>query len=162
MRHTIDEAAALVGRTRRSLYRAMTEGRITYGLEADSRRYIDTTELLRVYGQLNVPSQDVSPEMSYGVTVPDDLGEIIAKAVAKAVTEALEPLRKEIEQLRLENSEQRLIEHKPDKSVENLAGYKLRDTLKPERSVSGQAQSPDVDATPEKPQSFADLLAGLD
>ena len=69
MRHTIDEAAALVGRTRRSLYRAMTEGRITYGLEADSRRYIDTTELLRVYGQLNVPSQDVSPEMSHGVTV---------------------------------------------------------------------------------------------
>ena len=47
MRHTIDEAASLVGRTRRSLYRAMTEGRLAYGLEADGRRYIDTTELLK-------------------------------------------------------------------------------------------------------------------
>lgn len=121
MRHTIDEAASLVSRTRRSLYRAMTEGRLAYGLEADGRRYIDTTELLRVYGAFDPPSQSVTPEMSHGVTVPDDLGEIIAKAVARAVAEAVEPLRKEIELLRLENAEQRLIEHKPDRSAENLA-----------------------------------------
>ena len=146
MRHTIDEAASLVGRTRRSLYRAMTEGRLTYGLEADSRRYIDTTELLRVYGAFDAPSQDVTPEMSHRVTVPDDLGEIIAKAVARAVAEAMEPLRKEIALLRLENAEQRLIEHNPDRSAENLADI----------------QSAMQDGVPEKPRSFADLLARLD
>lgn len=35
MRHTIDEAASLVGRTRRSLYRAMTEGRLSYGVDGE-------------------------------------------------------------------------------------------------------------------------------
>lgn len=151
MRHTIDEAASLVGRTRRSLYRAMTEGRLAYGLEADGRRYIDTTELLRVYGAFDPPSQSVTPEMSHGVTVPDDLGEIIAKAVASAVAEAVEPLRKEIELLRLENAEQRLIEHKPDRSAENLADQ-------PRPPVMGQ---PQIEGDAVKPQSFADLLAGL-
>ena len=98
MRHTIDEAANLVGRTRRSLYRAMTEGRLAYGLEADGRRHIDTTELLRVYGAFKAPSQDA---MSHAVTPPADLADIIAQAVAKAVAEAVEPLRLEIQQLRL-------------------------------------------------------------
>ena len=146
MRHTIDEAASLVGRTRRSLYRAMTEGRLAYDLGAGGRRYIDTTELLRVYGAFDAPSQDVTPEMSHSVTVPDDLGEIIAKAVARAVAEAVEPLRKEIELLRLENAEQRLIEHKPDKSAAKLA-----DT---QPAMQG--------GVPEKPRSFADLLTRLD
>lgn len=137
MRHTIDEAASLVGRTRRSLYRAMTEGRLAYSLEHDGRRYIDTTELLRVYGPFDAPSQAVTPEMSHGVTLPADLAELIAKAVSqavgKAVAEAVEPLRLELERLRLE---QRRIEHKPT------------------------TDSPPGPQT--APQSFADLLASLD
>ena len=137
MRHTIDEAASLVGRTRRSLYRAMTEGRLAYGLEADGRRYIDTTELLRVYGAFDPPSQSVTPEMSHGVTVSSELAEIIAQAVAKAVAQAVEPLRQEIEKLRLENAEQRQIEHKPEASAV-------------------------VQVAKNNPQSFADLLAGID
>ena len=136
MRHTIDEAASLVGRTRRSLYRAMTEGRLSYGLEADGRRHIDTAELLRVYGAFEPPSQSVTSEMSHGVTVSSDLAEIIAQAVAKAVAQAVEPLRQEIEKLRLENAEQRLIEHKSEAPA-----------------VVQEAKT--------NPQSFADLLAGL-
>lgn len=131
MRHTIDEAASLVGRTRRSLYRAMTEGRLSYGLQPDGRRYIDTAELLRVYGPFESPSHGVTLEMSHGVTVPGDLGDVIAKAVA----EALEPLRKEIEQLR----EALLrIDHKPP----------------PPAKAVPAADRP-------APQSFADLLEGL-
>ncbi|WNC12087.1 hypothetical protein [Pseudomonas coleopterorum] len=149
MRHTIDEAAALVGRTRRSLYRAMTEGRLAYGLEADGRRYIDTAELLRVFGAFKAASQDVTPEMSHGVTVPDDLGEIIAKAVAKAVAEAVEPLRKEIELLRLENAEQRRIEFKPDSDTPAAAPLEAPPVTQPATPAS-------------KPQSFADLLSQLD
>lgn len=151
MRHTIDEAAALVGRTRRSLYRAMTEGRLAYGLEADGRRYIDTAELLRVFGAFKAASQDVTPEMSHGVTVPDDLGEIIGKAVAKAVAEAVEPLRKEIELLRLENAEQRQIEHLPDS-----------DTPATAPAPSEVPPVPQPPAPASKPQSFADLLSQLD
>lgn len=141
MRHTIDEAVSLVHRTRRSLYRAMTEGRLTYGLEADGRRYIDTVELLRVYGAFELPSHDVSQTMSHDVTVPNDLGDIIAKAVAKAVADAVEPLRQEIEKLRTENAEQRLIEYKPQKPP--------------------QAEAEKNTELPAIPQSFADLLAGM-
>lgn len=148
MRHTIDEAALLVRRTRRSLYRAMTEGRLAYDLDTDGRRYIDTTELLRAYGAFDPPSQDVTPIMSHGVTVPNDLGEIIAKAVAKAVAEAVEPLRQEIEKLRNENFEQRLIEYKPQNpSQANPPTTNEPSALK--ETGSG------------KPQSFADLLAGM-
>lgn len=125
MRHTIDEAANLVGRTRRSLYRAMTEGRLAYGSEADDRRYIDTTELLRVYGAFKAPSQPSQDAMSRGVTLPADLAEIIAQAVAKAVSEAVEPLRLEIQQLRQENAEQRLIGH--DKAPEKNPEVSLAD-----------------------------------
>ena len=144
MRHTIDEAASLVHRTRRSLYRAMSEGRITYALEADGRRYIDTTELLRVYGAFDPPSRDVTLTMSHGVTVSDDLGDIIGKAVAKAVSEAVEPLRQEIEKLRKENAEQRLIE------------YRSQD--KPQKTNEPPVAKATVS---EKPSSFADLLAGI-
>jgi hypothetical protein len=115
----------------------MTEGRLSYGLEADGRRHIDTAELLRVYGAFEPPSQSVTPEMSHGVTVSSDLAEVISQAVAKAVAQAVEPLRQEIEKLRLENAKQRLIEHKPEAPA----------------------------AVPEAkthPQSFADLLAELD
>jgi len=149
MRHTIDEAASLVRRTRRSLYRAMTEGRLAYGLEADGRRYIDTAELLRVYGAFDPPSQSVTPVMSHGVTVPDDLGEIISKAVAKAVAEAVEPLRQEIEKLRQENAEQRLIEYKPQRPS----------LVEPSKAGERPAMKKNE---PESPQSFADLLAGMD
>lgn len=136
MRHTIDEAASLVDRTRRSLYRAMTEGRLAYGVETDNRRYIDTSELLRVYGAFKSPSQTVTAEMSHNVTVPSDLGNVIAQAVAKAVAEAVEPLRQEIEKLRMETAEQRLLEYKPTNQTE-------------------------VQIAKNTPQSFADLLAGL-
>lgn len=142
MRHSIDEAASLVRRTRRSIYRAMTEGRLAYGLGDDGHRYIDTTELLRVYGAFESPSQSVTPGMSHGVTVPDDLAEAIAQAVAKAVAEAVEPLRKEIELLRLENAEQRLIEHKPE--------------------APAPAQPDPPARVLHKAGSFADLLAGLE
>jgi hypothetical protein len=134
----------------------MTEGRLAYGLETDGRRYIDTAELLRVYGAFELPSQSVTPEMSHGVTVPADFGEIIAKAVARAVAEAVEPLRQEIEKLRLENAEQRLIEHKPDRLAEAQAHLSSTvDTPKADRLLQVE------EVAGGKPQSFADLLAGL-
>ena len=164
MRHTIDEAAALVGRTRRSIYRAMTESRLSYGVDDDGHRYIDTTELLRAYGAFKAPSQDVTREMSHGVTVSDDLAELIAKAVAKAVAEALEPLRQEIEKLRLENSEQRLIEHKPGGVIPgNDTQPPMGDRSAPlvETPAPPLRADPQIEGERPKPQSFADLLAGL-
>lgn len=146
MRHTIDEAASLVGRARRSIYRAMTEGRLSYGVEADNRRYIDTAELLRVYGEFRAPSHDGTPEMAHAVTLPTELADVIAQAVSKAVAEAVEPLRLEIEKLRLANAEQRLIEHKPEH----------------QGVVSAPADPAPAPLPASKPESFADLLSGFE
>lgn len=87
--------------------------------------------------------------------MPSDLAEIIAQAVARAV----EPLRKEIELLRLENAEQRLIEHKPDRSAEKLADHQ---TLIRGQPAMQDGASASLGKSASEPRSFADLLAGLD
>lgn len=131
MRHTIDEAAKLVGRTRRSLYRAMDAGRVSYGVGPDGRRYLDTAELLRAYGPFETATQGVTVEMSQGVTAESALADAVAVAVAKAVGEAVEPLRREVAALRAQLAERPQITH----------------------DSSTRADTP--------PQSFADLLHTL-
>ncbi|WP_218577124.1 hypothetical protein, partial [Pseudomonas sp. FSL R10-2398] len=56
--------------------------------------------------------------------------------------EAVEPLRQEIEKLRLDNAEQRLIEHNPEPQPE-------------------KAPTPGKPKLPGPAKSFSDLLAGL-
>ncbi len=48
--HSVTDAQKLTGKSRRTLYRDMAEGRITWEVRANNRRYIETSELLRVYG----------------------------------------------------------------------------------------------------------------
>lgn len=48
----IAEAAKLVGRDRKSLYRAIKEGRLSATQSASGARQVDTSELIRVYGDL--------------------------------------------------------------------------------------------------------------
>lgn len=40
------------GKARSSLYRDMAKGRVSYRTEADGGRVVDTSELIRVYGEL--------------------------------------------------------------------------------------------------------------
>lgn len=50
--HTINEAAKLVGRDRKTLYRAIKEGRLTATVDATGQKQVDTSELIRVFGEL--------------------------------------------------------------------------------------------------------------
>lgn len=52
MWHTLQEAVTLTGRSRRSLYRDMDAGRVSYQLRPDGRRELETSELIRAYGSL--------------------------------------------------------------------------------------------------------------
>ena len=52
MLHTIQEAIALTGKSRRTLYNHCDQGRLSYSLGHDERRYFETSELIRVYGNL--------------------------------------------------------------------------------------------------------------
>ena len=50
--HTIQEAQKLTGKSRRTLYRDMSKGRLTWAPEGDNARRLETSELIRVYGAL--------------------------------------------------------------------------------------------------------------
>ncbi|HFD0318707.1 TPA: entry exclusion protein 1, partial [Serratia marcescens] len=50
--HSVAQAQALTGKSRRTLYRDMAAGRVSWRTNADGKRELETTELLRVYGEL--------------------------------------------------------------------------------------------------------------
>lgn len=63
MRHSIKEAVRLTGKSRSSLYRDMAKGIVTYTNNSSGHRFIETSELLRAYGEFkgraeSVPSSD--------------------------------------------------------------------------------------------------------
>lgn len=102
MLHTIQEAVKLTGKSRRSIYDHCAQGRVSYSVGDDGRRYFDTSELIRVYGPLR-GSAHPEPVQSAQARTP--------------TTEALEPLLAELRALRLEVAGLRetmmLIEHRP-------------------------------------------------
>lgn len=51
---SISEAAKLVGRDRKTLYRAAAEGRLSVSQNATGSRQVDIAELARVFGDFNV------------------------------------------------------------------------------------------------------------
>lgn len=64
----VSEAAKLVSRDRKSLYRAIKEGRLTATLSATGQKVVSTSELIRVYGELK-PASD-RPDSRATVTTP--------------------------------------------------------------------------------------------
>ena len=99
--HTLNEAVKLTGRSRRSIYRDMDRGLVSYGLDAFGNRQFETSELMRAYGALASVAQPDTPEMAHlGTNKPWD--QVIAE---------LQALRKEIQELR---ATVLLIEHKPE------------------------------------------------
>ena len=63
---TLSQAAQLVGKNRKTLYRHITEGRLSATINADGVKEVDPSELHRVYGEL----RDI--ETGQKKTVPPD------------------------------------------------------------------------------------------
>lgn len=135
MWHTLAQAIKLTGRSRRSLYRDMDAGRVSYRVRDDGRRELETSELIRAYGPLTGLARATVPEVAQ---VGTHDGTPAAEPMA-ALLEELRLLREEVAGLR---AELRLIEHKPDK---------------PPTVEKGGEQPPSGPA-----KSFADLLTALD
>lgn len=107
--HSIKQAQELTGKARSTLYRDMNAGRLSYRTESDSRRSIETTELIRVYG-----------EVKHGATLSRDShgqGDEINKVMSELVRE-MRALREEVAGLKAELQEVRRIEHKPEHKPE--------------------------------------------
>ena len=102
MLHTIQEAIALTGKSRRTLYNHCDQGRLSYSLGHDERRYFETSELIRVYGGLlNIAQEIAQPCTS------NNSPETLTEATALRLTVALEKL------IEIEEKKLLLIEHKP-------------------------------------------------
>lgn len=140
MWHTLAQSIKLTGRSRRSLYRDMDAGRVSYRVRDDGRRELETSELIRAYGHLTGLARETVPEVAQ-VGTPDGTP---SNEPMAALLEELRLLRKEVAGLR---AELRLIEHKPVP-----AKYPETGAIKTggEKPPSGPASS------------FADLLASLD
>lgn len=52
--HTIKETLKLTGRSRSQLYRDMAKGLVSYRIGKNERREFETSELIRVYGELHI------------------------------------------------------------------------------------------------------------
>lgn len=65
--HSVAQAQALTGKSRRTLYRDMAAGRVSWRTNADGKRELETTELLRVYGELQPAGTNVRHTVSQPV-----------------------------------------------------------------------------------------------
>ena len=140
MWHTLQDAIELTGRSRRSLYRDMDAGRVSYRARPDGRRELETAELIRAYGALKPVAQSTAQPVAQVGTAP-----------SVPVPDHLEPLLEELRLLREEVRELRqalmLLEHKPAPADSSPGG-------------NGTVPEPVRNQPPAK--TFADLLAGLD
>ena len=63
---TLTEAAAAVGKDRSTIHRNIEKGRLSAVLDASGERRVDTSELIRVFGQLVAggDARNVAQELS--------------------------------------------------------------------------------------------------
>jgi hypothetical protein len=102
--HTIKEAQQLTGKSRRTLYRDMAVGRLSWEPEGDNARRLETSELIRAYGALKPLAQPDSEKAAHA-------GTGLGTSDSALILAELKALREEVAELR---QAMRLIEHKPD------------------------------------------------
>ena len=102
----------MTGKSRRTFYRLMDSGKLSYSIGENDRRHFETSELLRVFGDLNIHSVPSVPSDSVPYDTPSDLLRMLVNEVRalrqdnQAQAEQLAAIRKQLE-------ERPLLEHKP-------------------------------------------------
>ena len=110
---SVSEAAQLVGRDRKSLYRAIKQGRLSATHNATGEKQIDIAELIRVYGELSDRRDSVET-----VSTPqrETVNEIVRIAALEAeianLRERLDDKERHIDDMR---NAMKLLEYKAEK-----------------------------------------------
>ena len=104
-RHKISEAAKMVGKHRKSIYRHIKQGRVSSHTGDDGEKYIDTSELIRVYGKIETPETGFEIARILENETPETaklLRELIS--IVKHQSDQLEAIKNELEKRpRIEN-----------------------------------------------------------
>jgi len=99
--YNITDSALLVKKSRRTIQRYIASGKLTVGSDTLGKPQIDTTELIRVFGAISKVSQKRIAKKSQDVAAklpkknrsihltPDELEDIITRAVEKALSKAI-------------------------------------------------------------------------
>lgn len=103
----ISEAAKLVGRDRKTLYRAIKEGRLSATQDATGARQVDIAELVRVFGIFHV-------ERDSGTTVAMPQDE------TPSATDATASLKAKIAALEAENTQLRERIEDKDRHIDDM------------------------------------------
>jgi hypothetical protein len=106
--HTLKEAMTLTGRSRRSLYRDMATGLISYSLGTQGHRQLETSELMRAYGAFVSVAHAGTPNVAHTGTpeTAPPWDQLLAE---------LQALRQEVQELK---STVLRLEYKPNKPDE--------------------------------------------
>lgn len=62
--HSVSQAQNLTGKSRRTLYRDMASGRVSYRTNGKGHRELETSELIRAYGELKQSGTDERHSMT--------------------------------------------------------------------------------------------------
>lgn len=66
---SISEAARLTGKSRKTLHTYISNGKLTKVTDTQGKPKIDTSELIRVFGELNTPKETVTSQCNFSQEV---------------------------------------------------------------------------------------------
>lgn len=102
--HSVTHAQKLTGKSRRTLYRDMASGRVTYRTNSRGHREFETSELIRVYGEPEHGGTDEWPSVTQSLGTQNE-SEMLAEIRA---------LRQEVSELK---AMMLRLEHKGDNAA---------------------------------------------
>jgi len=102
--HSVRQALVLTGKARSTLYRDMAKGRVSYRTDPDGSRSVETSELIRAYGELRQGETEKRDTRG-------QVDETANLAMSELVSE-IRSLREEVSGLKAELQKMRRIENK--------------------------------------------------
>ena len=108
--HSVSQAQNMTGKSRRTLYRDMASGRLSWRTNASGHRELETSELIRVYGEIK---NDGTAER-HTVSQPD------VTVSGSDIRDELRALRQEVADLK---SMLLRLEHKQEEQPETAAPW---------------------------------------